>query len=115
MRSLNNDVYHFLELIKELKECVVIVEGKRDENALRKWGIKHIITISGKPLSRIVISLFNSDIKKEVVILTDFDREGKRLASKLMKICNRYKIPVNRRLRREMMSYGKSRIEDFKI
>ena len=71
------------ELIEELTKLrlsnkLVIVEGKKDKEALRKYGIVNVITIN-KPLFKLCEEINET----EVVILTDLDKEGKRLYSKL--------------------------------
>ena len=50
----------------------------------------------------------------EVIILTDFDNEGRKLEKKLDLLLRSHKVRVNRRLRRILMGFGKGRIEDFK-
>ena len=57
----------------------VIVEGRRDEAALRRLGLKgpiHCLKSSGQSRYEFLERLNGS---KETVLLTDFDREGKEL------------------------------------
>ena len=84
-------------LLADIKEngFLVIVEGKKDRDALRQFGIKNIITLSKKPLFQIVEELPAS----EVVILTDFDRTGRTLYAILSRECNWRGIHVNNKLR----------------
>lgn len=78
------------ELITELKEHAsdgtpIIVEGINDVGALKKLGIKgrfHKISI-GKSLLNFIEGLAGS---KEIIVLTDFDRTGDKLA----KFCARH-------------------------
>lgn len=58
----------------------ILVEGKKDKRALESFGIRNVHTLSG-PLAEIPKKL-NS---KKVIILTDYDREGKKLAAELSK------------------------------
>jgi len=102
-----------LELLNELKERLVIVEGRKDEMALQRLGLRNILPLNGVSLPDIATSLYDTGINKEVVILTDFDREGRRLALELGRLLRAYKIKVNGRLRAELRSFGKGRIEDF--
>ncbi|MHA2226987.1 MAG: hypothetical protein ACXAC8_17360 [Candidatus Hodarchaeales archaeon] len=61
----------------ELNEVIFIVEGKRDNLTLRKLGILGwIVEKGGYTVGEIVDILFQHET---IVILTDFDREGKRL------------------------------------
>lgn len=73
-----------LDVVNELKdlEAVILVEGKRDREALSKLGIKRVMDISGKSVEDVV-----EDVSKnydEVLILTDFDEEG-RIIEKILK------------------------------
>lgn len=57
----------------------VIVEGRRDEAALRRLGVKgpiHCLKSSGQSRYEFLDRLNGS---REAVLLTDFDREGKEL------------------------------------
>ena len=59
----------------------IIVEGRRDETALRKLGITgtvHCLKATGESRVRILERL---DGSKRAIILTDFDREGDELES----------------------------------
>ncbi len=74
------------ELDKEIEKLkhvpMIIVEGKKDINSLNEFGITNVVEIRGP------IYLFCEDIAKKhkmVAILTDLDKEGKKLYSKLKK------------------------------
>lgn len=70
----------FLELIDKLREFegALIVEGLRDEVALRNLGVRaEIIRLSRLPLSEVALI---ASSHKEVMILTDFDKKGEELA-----------------------------------
>jgi len=74
----------------------VIVEGKKDEEALRKIGfLGKIMTLKGRPLYKVVESVKEN----EVMILTDLDKEGKRLYSILSKGLRDRGIKIDNRLR----------------
>ncbi len=69
-----------LERIREYSEhCAVIVEGKKDVEALKKWGIFSVVSINahGGPLG-VIEHLEESGIR-EIIILTDYDRRGAQL------------------------------------
>lgn len=76
----------FKEILDEIKEysergVTLIVEGKKDRDSLRKIGFKGpIITISGVKVHEIV----EKNRGREVIILTDFDKEGERLAATIL-------------------------------
>lgn len=67
------------KMIEKLKESVVIVEGKRDQEALRNIGIDNTYAAAG--IAEKVCKKMENE--KEVVILTDLDRKGNMLAEKL--------------------------------
>ena len=83
----------------------ILVEGKRDSQALRKLGfVGNLVTISS--LGRKGISAF--DGAKKVVILTDLDREGAVLASRYLKRLahDGFKTSMRERLRLKVASRG---------
>ena len=88
------EFYHLLQQLKE-NNTPLIVEGKKDKKALEELGLTNIITLYHKPLYKIVEELKT----EEVAILTDFDKEGKRLYGKLRQECLRLGIKVNNKLR----------------
>jgi 5S rRNA maturation endonuclease (ribonuclease M5) len=103
-----------LEIQKEIKglsEVPIIVEGKRDEKALKNLGFQKIVKISGKPLEKVL-----EEVKdyKSVVILTDFDEEGRKIFSRLNKLLSSHKIKVNSFLRKKIKSIFKiKKIEEI--
>jgi len=107
----------FIKTIEELKSSAVIVEGRKDERALRALGLDNIIPLNNTPLAefarKVAKQITESEIH-EVIILTDFDKEGRKLEKKLEVLLKSHKVRVNRRLRRILMGFGKGRIEDFK-
>jgi 5S rRNA maturation endonuclease (ribonuclease M5) len=103
----------FIKTLEEMKSSAVIVEGKKDEKALKALGLTNIIPLNNTPLAEFVQKITESQIH-EVIILTDFDKEGRKLEKKLDLLLRSHKVKVNRRLRRILMGFGKGRIEDFK-
>jgi 5S rRNA maturation endonuclease (ribonuclease M5) len=99
------------EVVEELVDKVIIVEGKNDRKALLKMGLHHIIPISGRPLHEVAEEVGSSS--REVVILTDFDREGRAMDLKLKSLLQKYKKAANSRLRMKTMNLGKTKIEDL--
>ncbi|UCD03380.1 MAG: toprim domain-containing protein [Candidatus Aenigmatarchaeota archaeon] len=105
--------------IQELEGKLVIVEGQKDSKSLKSLGVKNIMQLNGKPLAEFTFHVSKSLIsssegKREVVILTDFDSEGRKIAAKLESLFRVHKVAVNARIRRKFMQFGKNRIEDFK-
>lgn len=106
----------FLNTMEKIKGNILIVEGLKDEKALKSLGLKNIVRISGKPLIKVVEDVASKIQRSkihEVIILTDFDSEGRKLAARLTYLLQKYKIHPNSRLRREFMKLGYGRIEDM--
>ena len=73
-----NNLDDFIEKLKHAK--LVIVEGKKDKNALESLGVENIFILNG-PLYKNIEEISNK--YQEVVILTDLDIEGRKLFSRL--------------------------------
>ncbi len=86
-----------LKILKENKEKQVIVEGKRDKNILCLLGFKKILTIN-----KGIYETAEKLEEKQVLILTDFDPEGKKIASKLNRILQSLGYKVDRETRRKI-------------
>jgi len=98
---LNREVEEeLIELLKENRERQVIVEGKRDKEALCLLGFKKILT-----LNEGIYETTEKIKEKEVLILTDFDSEGREIAKKLNTILQHlgYKIDISTRRRIGLM------------
>ncbi len=92
----------FLRLIEELREFegAIIVEGPRDEVALRNLGVRaEIIRLSRSPLAEIALIASKHG---DVMILTDFDRKGEELAGKLLRYLSGYPCRVDSKTRKEL-------------
>lgn len=92
-----------LEELCELSEHgVCIVEGKRDEFALRKLGFKGKI-VALKTLNRSLDSIVeNLSSEEHIIILTDFDNEGEELATRLYNAFRSRNVKVNLEARKKL-------------
>jgi len=93
--------------LQNLKTKLIIVEGKNDKLALEKLNIKNIITLSKKPLFKIIEETANQD--KEVAILTDLDKKGKELYGKLNSGLQRFGVRVDNKFRNFLFKKTKIR------
>lgn len=99
---------NLLERIEELRELSldvpIIVEGKKDEGALRAIGVKgEIFRIStGMPLFKFCENI--SDRYSEVIILTDLDKEGERIFRKLKNYLLHKGVKINETFRKDILS-----------
>ncbi len=87
-----------LEFIESIKNagCPILVEGKRDIAALKKFNINnvHQLTSSLEGEARSIAKSW-----KEVIILTDLDKKGRLLYIKLLRIFQRLGVRVNNKPR----------------
>ena len=88
-----------IELLKDLctMQVIIVVEGKRDKDVLQALGIERVEDISGKVIEEVVEDVCK--IGNEVLILTDFDKEGMRLERVLSKEFEARKVKVLSKLR----------------
>jgi 5S rRNA maturation endonuclease (ribonuclease M5) len=94
MKEINNIV----DFVSQLRICntLIIVEGKKDKNALNSLGINNIMTLK-EPIYKIVEE--SSAKNKKVIILTDLDKEGKELYGKLNSELQRFGVDIDNRFR----------------
>ena len=104
--------FHDIErLVEDLVDFSVIVEGKRDRIALEKLGFKNIFTFSGNSVEDFIEKLPKN---RRYVILTDFDKEGELLKSKIDEIMSKNGFDINNRLRLSVKnSFGINQIEEL--
>ena len=86
-----------MDILKEIKKLqdfkgIIIVEGSKDKAALEKLGIRNVLHLKG-PLYKTVDQV--AEQATECIILTDLDKEGKKLYSSLKKALERRGIKVN--------------------
>ncbi|MFQ6118471.1 MAG: toprim domain-containing protein [Methanosarcinales archaeon] len=98
-------------MLDTLREESIIVEGKRDREALNTLGITNVIDISSRTLETFIKSL---DKNKKYVVLTDFDEEGERKNKKICRFLERNKFNLDLRLRQIVKSFfGITKIEEL--
>lgn len=71
--------------IESERGSVIVVEGKRDVEALTRIGVTGQVTVLNhyKGVNKFVDSHY--DVDKKIILLLDMDRTGKYLTSKLLK------------------------------
>ncbi len=87
-----------LTFLNKIKNNTVIVEGKRDKAALHMLGFISVFALNGKGLPEFAEQFEN----KNVTILTDFDREGRALSSKLSTFLTANECRIDRAARRRL-------------
>ena len=103
------------EWVEEIKKSrkFIIVEGKKDLKALRDIGITNKIeTLHGKPLYKVAEDAAGH---KEIIILTDLDKEGKKLYGRLSSYLQSHGCEIDNKLREFLLKKTKLRqIEGIK-
>lgn len=86
----------------EAPGTVVVVEGERDKEALRRLGVRAAIALvhGGQTLGRLAESLAGADGR--VVVLTDWDTEGGHLAQRLREFLGHGDIELDLDFRRRL-------------
>lgn len=94
----------------------VIVEGKSDKSALEDLSVEDVVPLNGKPLFKVASSL--SKRVEKVLVLTDFDSEGNKIAGKLNSWLESFGVVPKNRLRGKIKGVatreGVSEIENLK-
>ena len=95
--------------IKKIKDCniLIIVEGKKDEKALKKFGISNIVELNKKPLFQIAEEISGSN--GECIILTDLDKKGKELYGNLSSNLQMRGVKIRNDLREFLFKHTKLR------
>jgi len=106
-----------LKLLDELEDISadtpVIVEGMRDIEALMRMGITRNVVSMGKGLPLFTFCENLSRKHKEVVVMTDWDRKGGRLARALKDAFEANGVKVNDRLRARLVMLSKKEVKDI--
>lgn len=92
-----------LKLVEKYKEWYVIVEGTNDKKALEKLGFTHIVTYK-KPAYYIAEMIAHWGVK-EVVLLMDLDKAGRKKYGELKTALTRQGIRVQDALRNFLLKH----------
>ena len=103
-----DELKKFMKHLNSKKESVVIVEGKRDSNALRKLGF------SGKILefhSFKGIVIFSDSVAKykNIILLLDGDRKGRYLTKRIIKLLE-HRTKIDLSFKKKLVSITKGKI-----
>ena len=92
---------------------IIIVEGQKDERALRACGVKNNIAVLNKKPLYAVVELV-AEKTREAIILTDFDTTGKELYGKLKKALVAHGVQIDNTFREFLQKSGISHVEGLK-
>lgn len=106
---MKGTIQELLEWVEKIKNSgkLIIVEGKEDKAALRRIGITNVVQLNKRPLYKVVEELIEK--AKEVIILTDLDKEGKQLYGKLNHDLRRFGVKVDNKFRNFLFKHTKLR------
>lgn len=90
------DIMDYIDALKKSNK-LIIVEGKKDKKALEQLRLKNIVTLSKKPIYKVIEEV--AEKTKEAVILTDLDKEGKKLYGKLNSGLSYHGVKVDNKFR----------------
>ncbi|MGM0510550.1 MAG: toprim domain-containing protein [Thermoplasmatota archaeon] len=100
------------DLKKENRDTPIIVEGRKDVRALRRLGVSgKIIKIKRR---RTIFHIIES-LRKEhdsLIILTDWDKAGGKLAYRVKKACKANCIDCDLIYRKKLIKYLKKEVKD---
>jgi len=74
------NIHEWADELSHNDHSLIIVEGKKDKLALNKLGIENVNSIN-EPIYLVIEKLVNYN--KEIIILTDLDKMGKKLYARL--------------------------------
>jgi len=102
----------FITTLREKSENIpVIVEGKRDRDFLKRFGINNIYTLSGKNYHDLLEEL--PEDTTEVILLTDIDKQGEKIFKKLKGLLESQNITVDGSFRRYLKTLGVKEVEQL--
>ena len=106
-----------LDAIQELdelsQEMPVVVEGRRDVEALRQLGVKGEVVTLGKGIPLFAFCENLSRESPSAVILTDWDRKGGQLARRLKEAFEANGTKANDSIRMQLVILAKKEIKDI--
>jgi 2,5-diamino-6-(ribosylamino)-4(3H)-pyrimidinone 5'-phosphate reductase len=107
-----------MEVIEELKEeaergIPILVEGKKDIKSLRNLGVEGtFVMVSRTPVFEIADEFIENNIR-EVILLTDFDRRGRKYAKVIVEELQGRGIKVNTEIRKKIIKYSHGDLKDI--
>jgi len=103
-----NEIKKFVSELNSIKECAVVVEGKRDTIALRKLGFDGKI-LEFHRFGGVVNFADAVAVHKRLIILFDRDRTGRILTGKTIQLLQR-RTNIDLSFKRKLRSITKGKI-----
>jgi len=102
---------------EEFKECIILVEGKRDVEALKSIGFKRIFAVHkiGFGVRERVEQIVSSEgHSNNFCVLMDFDFAGKKLCSQVRSVLMDLGVREETRFRKMLRREGISHVEGLR-
>lgn len=99
--------------VQSANGSVIVVEGRRDRESLREIGISGPILCLQSSRRNAMGFVENLTGMKNVIVLTDFDREGVSLGNKLSRILNAQSHHVNMILWKNLRELTRSEVRSI--
>jgi len=118
-RTLDEDrLERVSELIQRLNAeaaggAALVVEGRRDLEALRALGVRGAILCAKSSSSRLLDFVEGIDTRLKVIVLTDFDAAGERLARFLRETLERQGVKVDLAYRERLSALMRGEVKDI--
>lgn len=113
---MNNNTKNFCLLLKEIENVksnnyLIIAEGKKDRTALENLGLKNIFVLNetGRSIYEKIEEI--SGKAKEIVIMTDIDKEGKKIYFLMKKAFSQMNVKINNKIRELLIKLKISHVE----
>ncbi|HIH45967.1 MAG TPA: toprim domain-containing protein [Candidatus Nitrosotenuis sp.] len=119
MEILSEEIYQIKNFISSLnsdKDSIIVVEGKKDEFALKSLGYKHNI-VQFHSLCGLTNFVDFASTYKNVILLFDSDHKGKSLTRKIIeRLERRTRVDLSHKRRLTQITRGKIRtIEELSL
>jgi 5S rRNA maturation endonuclease (ribonuclease M5) len=101
-RDIAEEINSHIERLKD-HDILIIVEGKKDKEALKHFGITNVFSLDRWPLYKVVEHI--AEKTKDCIILTDLDEEGKKLFSTINRGLSERGVRVDNRFREFLFRY----------
>jgi len=103
-------IISFLHRLREKRDSIIVVEGKRDKEVLREFGFNNVYTIYELRKNDSIFLNY-----REAIILTDNDNKGRILYKYVRNLLESDGIIINDIERRRFFKYFKIReVEDLR-
>jgi 2,5-diamino-6-(ribosylamino)-4(3H)-pyrimidinone 5'-phosphate reductase len=100
------------QLVEESKKGVpIIVEGRKDLTSLKRIGVKGRIRCVKSRRQNFINLIDELKSEREMIIMTDFDKEGEELARQLSIALTESRVKVNNLIRERIKSLFRNEIK----